>query len=173
MKKEGGKKPGRRYGALPDAPSPPREGDGGGGTAGEAVAFLKQGCNCCQAVLAAYAERHGLERGTALKLGTGFGSGVSQLGEMCGAVSGAILVLGLRHGRSSAEDQAAQQKTWELVRKFVARFKQRHGSTECRQLLGCDPSNPAQLEWAAKQGLFATRCPKLVREAVELLEELA
>jgi len=175
MKNEGGKKPGRSPAATKGGASEEPASYGAvqhGGPAGEALALLRQGCNCCQAVLVAYAERHGLERGTALKLATGFGSGVSQLGEMCGAVTGAILVLGLKHGRGSAEDEPAEQKTAELVRKFVSRFRQRHGSTECRQLLGCDPNNPEQLAWAAKQGLFAARCPKLVRHAVELLEEL-
>jgi C_GCAxxG_C_C family probable redox protein len=173
MKKESRKKSGpspaaEKGGAREEPPSygAVRE----SGAAGEAVALLNQGCNCCQAVLSAYAERHGLERSTALKLGAGFGGGIGRLGETCGAITGAVLVLGLRHGSAEA---AAKQKTAELVRKFVSRFKQRHGSTNCRQLLGCDLSKPEEFEWAVKQGLLATRCPKLVRHAVEILEELA
>jgi len=174
MKKEGKKKAGHSATKGGATEEPPRYGAvQHGSAAGEALGLLKQGYNCCQAVLVAYAERHGLERNMALKLGSGFGSGVSQLGEMCGAVTGAVLVLGLKHGCGCAEDEAAKRKTEELVRKFVGRFKQRHGSMVCRQLLGCDPNKPEEFEWAVRQGLFATRCPKLVRHAVEILEELA
>ena len=140
--------------------------------ADEAEAIFRQTFNCCQAVIAAYAEQHGLDRDTALKLATGFGGGVSHMGKMCGAVTGAVMVLGLRHGRCRVEDVAAKQKTMDMVRQFARRFRQRHGALDCRQLLGCDLNKPEEFEWAKKQGLFATRCPKLVRDAVAILEEL-
>ena len=179
MKKKNGKKSGSespaakaemkeeppRYGAVPD-------GGRTAGTAAAAVALFQQGFNCCQAVLAVYAERQGLDRRTALKLGTGFGGGVSHQGELCGAVTGAVLALGLKHGRCDAEDEAAKQRTMELVRQFVSRFKQRHGALVCRQLLGCDLSKPAEFEWAGSRAYSSTRCPKLVQDAVEILEEM-
>ena len=94
------------------------------------------------------------------------------MGETCGAISGAVMVLGLKHGGVTAEDREAKEKTYERVRELVARFKARYGTVTCRELLGCDISTPEGLQRAKEQQLTTTRCPEFVRCAAEILEDL-
>ena len=90
---------------------------------------------------------------------------MARMGEQCGAVTGAFMVIGLKYGKTKAKDDGARDKTYGLAREFVARFQSRHGSIICKELLGYDLSNP-------KEGLFVTLCPHFVRTAAEILEEI-
>ncbi len=137
-----------------------------------AVAAFKQGYSCSQAVLSAYAETLGLDRNTALRVAAGFGGGMGRLAETCGAVTGAIMVLGLRYGSTLADDKPAKEKTYQSVRDFISRFKACHGSVTCRELLGCDISTAEGFRQAMDQRLTTTFCPKLVESAAEILEGL-
>ena len=94
------------------------------------------------------------------------------MGETYGAVTGAFMAIGLKYGKTKAEDKGAQDKTYELVGEFVARFKDRHGSIVCRELLGCDLSNPEGLKTASEKGLFDILCPQFVRDSIEILEQI-
>jgi len=82
------------------------------------------------------------------------------------------MVIGLKHGKARAEDEAAKQKTYELVRDFVRQFKERHGTITCRELINVDISTPEGLQAARDRQLFATICHPLVKDAVEMLEEI-
>lgn len=135
-------------------------------------ALFTEGFNCSQSVLAGFSESLGLDRATAAKLATGMGGGMGRMGQTCGAVSGAFLALGLKHGGATAQDKEAKDKTYRLVREFAARFKARNGSLQCRELLGCDISTEAGFAEARQKGLLTTVCPKMVRDAGEILEEL-
>jgi C_GCAxxG_C_C family probable redox protein len=138
----------------------------------EAVTCFKEGFICSQAVLSAYAPQLGLDRGTALKIADGFGGGMARMGETCGAVTGAFMVSGLKHGRTSVEDTQAHETTYDLVNEFVRRFKSRNKSIVCRELLGCDISTPGGLKNARQQNLSTTICPGYVRDAAEIIEEI-
>ncbi len=137
-----------------------------------AVARFQEGCNCSQAILSAYGEPLGVSGEAALKLAAGFGGGMGRMGGTCGAVIGAVMVLGLKYGPTAAEDDEAKEKTYELVRQFAARFQARHGSLLCRDLLGCEISSPEGLQRAIDQKLFSTICRPLVQDAAEILEPL-
>ena len=139
----------------------------------KAVACFKQGFSCSQAIVSTFAEGTGLERETALKVAAGFGGGMARMGLTCGAVTGAIIVLGLKHGATSAEDLQAKQKTYQLVRDFTAKFKARHGSIVCKELLGgIDLSTQEGMEQAKRTDVINTLCPKFVQHAAEILEEI-
>jgi C_GCAxxG_C_C family probable redox protein len=97
---------------------------------------------------------------------------MGRMGATCGAVTGAFMAIGLKYGKAKAKDDAARDKTYELVREFVNRFQARHGSIICKELLGYDLSNPQEGEAAKEKGLFDTRCPQFVRDATEMLEEI-
>ena len=114
----------------------------------------------------------GLDRERALRVSGAFGGGMARMGDTCGAVTGAFMVIGLKYGKTRAEDDDARDKTYELAGKFVAGFKERHGSIVCRELLGCDLSNPEGLTIAQEKGLFDTLCPQFVRDATEILEDI-
>ena len=137
-----------------------------------AVADFTQGFSCSQAVLAAFAPDMGLDRSTSLRIAQPFGGGTAQRGETCGAAAGAYLTIGLKHGRDEAQDTAARDLTYSLMREFMRRFTEIHGALECRKLLGYRLDDPEEHAQAEQAGLFETLCPRLVRTAVEILEDL-
>ncbi len=88
----------------------------------------------------------------------------------CGAVTGAFMVLGLRHCGPRCETGPGREKVYAAVREFVSRFERRNGSVICRDLLGHDISTSAGMQAAKEHSLFDTKCPKLVQDAAEILE---
>ena len=136
----------------------------------KAVSIFKEGINCSQAVLSSFADDFGLDKDMALKLAAGFGGGMGRMAQTCGAVTGAYMVIGLKHGAVTAQDRAAKEHTYQVVRDFNDRFKARNKSLICKELLNCDISTPEGFEEAKQKGLLTTVCPKMVRDAVEILE---
>jgi C_GCAxxG_C_C family probable redox protein len=134
------------------------------------VASFQQGFNCAQAIISVYGKQFRLNRETALKLACGFRGGM-RMAETCGAVTGAFMVIGLKHGQTSPRDKQSKEKTYRLVREFADKFKPRNASVVCRELLGCDISGPRGMKAAQQKDLFNTLCPKMVRDAAEILEE--
>lgn len=147
------------------APSDPED------AAALAVATFRNGINCTQAILSAWGARHGLDRETALKLGGAFGSGMN-MGETCGAVTGALMVIGLRHAKVSTAGFLSRDRTERETREFIERFKARNGTVLCKELLGCDLGTSQGRAAARRDRSFKTRCPKFVRDAAEILAEL-
>ena len=129
------------------------------------------GFNCSQSVLSAYAEHFGFDEETAMKISSGFGGGMGRMADTCGAVTGAFMVLGLRYGQASS-DREAKEAIYARIREFARRFQARNGSVVCRELLGCDISAPEGLQRAKDEKLLTTICPKFVRDACEILEEM-
>ena len=138
-----------------------------------AVASFKAGLSCSQAVLSAFAPGLGLDRPTALRVAAAFGGGMARMGQTCGAVNGALMVIGLQHGHVAAQDKAAKEKTYALVREFVDQFRARNTSLLCRDLLGCDIGTPEGMQLFREKGLNTLVCSRLVRDAAEILERLA
>ena len=137
-----------------------------------AVELFINNCNCAQAILLTYGTKFGLTDEQAYKLGTGFGGGLGRHGDVCGAVSGAVMVIGLKYGMAKPDDNDARTKTFEVVSEFLARFSDHQASILCRELLGCDLSTTQGRDFASEKELFATKCPEFVREAAKLLEEI-
>ena len=137
----------------------------------EAVAKFRSGCNCSQAVLSTYGKGFGLDEALANRLACGFGGGMRRA-DVCGAVTGALMVLGLRHGPTSCPGQPQKNETYAAVQAFQARFAERQGTVMCRDLLGCDVTTPDGLAKAQAENLFKTICPEAVQVAGEILEEM-
>ena len=137
-----------------------------------AVNTFEEGFSCSQAVLSAFCEPLGLERETALKIAQAFGGGIAQFGDICGAVSGAFMVIGLKYGRTRPDDDEAREKTYSLVKEFQKRFTAIYDSVICRDLLGYRLNIPEEREQALEKGLFENFCPKLVKSAAEILTEM-
>jgi len=138
----------------------------------DAVALFQQGFTCSQALLSVFAQDFGLDRDMALRISQGFGAGIAYTDDTCGAVSGAIMVIGLRYGRIRADDIVAKEKTYTVVREFLREFKKRNGSVDCTGLLGYDLSDPQQVAEVKKNKVVMARCPAFVRDAVKLVEIL-
>lgn len=132
----------------------------------EAVALFRSGFNCAQAVLRVYGAERGVAPDRALELASGFGGGMRR-GATCGAVTGAIMALGLRAGFHDGSDATGKARIGEAVADLCQRFVSRHGSTECRELLGCD------LDEARARGLLQSVCPAFVESAGRILDDLA
>jgi C_GCAxxG_C_C family probable redox protein len=131
--------------------------------------------NCSQSVLASFADEFGLEKDLAVRLATGFGAGIGKSSLVCGAVSGACMVIGLKYGSiPSAEPkfQEQKEKTYMIVSDFLEKFEERNRSTNCRDLIGYDLHDPIQYAEAKRLGLFSTLCTKYVRDAIEITEEI-
>ena len=138
-----------------------------------AVEEFMSGYNCAQSVFAAFCEETGISDDMALKISCGLGGGMGRMQEVCGAVSGGILVLGLRHGRGVNDEQSATTVTYQKTREFMSRFAERNGSYICRELLDdCDLTTEAgQLEFKERD-MKNRICKVCVESAVEILEEI-
>lgn len=140
--------------------------------ADSAVKCFNNGFNCSQAVFSAFCEDFGLDKKTALKVACPLGAGMGYLGEACGAVTGAFLVLGLKYGQNDDEDKHSKAMNYLFVKDFASRFGKRNGSINCKELLGYDLSDEVQLNAIRQTDIFQTKCSEYVRDAVELLEEM-
>jgi C_GCAxxG_C_C family probable redox protein len=137
-----------------------------------AVETFKQGFSCSQAVLSAFSDVYGLEMNLALKISQPFGGGIAHRGEICGAVSGALMVIGLELGRTHADDTASRDKTYESVTQFIQKFENIHGSIICKELLGYDLGSEEEHKKAESEGVFENLCPKFVQDAADILTDL-
>jgi C_GCAxxG_C_C family probable redox protein len=137
----------------------------------DAAGLFANGYNCAQAVFGAFCAGDGLDRETGLKIANGFGGGV-RCGDVCGAVSGAIMAIGLKCGfyiEKDLEQKAyCNKKSMEFIEKFVAE----HGSQICRELLGVDIRRPEDHNLPEARVKHKTVCPILVRSAVRILEDI-
>ncbi len=125
--------------------------------------------NCAQTVFSLFAPELGIDEKPALKIASGFGGGMN-CAETCGAVTGAYMVIGMKHGHSSPNpDEKANTKM--LVKKFNKKFKEAHGSLICKQLTGYDISTPEGSAAAGEAGVFQSKCPVFIKTACTILED--
>ena len=139
-----------------------------------AADYFAMGFNCAQSVLCAFGPEYGLDEYSALRVATGFGSGMGRLCQVCGALTGGFMVIGLKHSRTQVgeEYKVVTENAYHLVHELATRFEGRNGSTICGELLGVDLNDHEQRLRATEAGLFKTRCPKYIRDSVEILEDL-
>ena len=138
----------------------------------EANKQFEKGFSCAPSVFSTYSEQFGLEKELALKIACGFGGGIGRTGRTCGAVTGAVMVIGLKHGQADVTDEESRQETHKLVKKFIDKFTGLHGSVECRELIGYDLSNPAEFELAKESGVVEKKCHGFVYDAARILEDV-
>lgn len=131
-----------------------------------------EGFSCSQSVFSAFAEAEGIELETALKLASSFGAGMARMGDTCGALTGGMMVLGLKFGRIVADDSEAKEKNYRLVHEFVEEFNKRFEKAACRDLLGFDPGTPEASQRFKDEPELEKRCAGFVRKASEILEDI-
>ena len=131
------------------------------------------GYNCAQSVLWTFAPRLNLDPDTALKIACGFGAGMGRRQEVCGAVAGGIMALGLKYGRGEAQDRTATEETYAKTQELMRRFEAAHGSCNCRQLLGgCNLTTEIGRASFKDKDLLNTTCRPCVRTVCDILEDI-
>lgn len=138
----------------------------------DAVQCFTNGFNCSQAIFSTYSEQLGLEKETALKIACPFGSGMGRMGETCGAVTGAYMLIGLKYGKYLPEDNQAKEKSFQLLKEFTDKFNEIHGSISCRDLLKYDMRTEEGLTHIKEHGLWDSLCPIFIRDAAQMVEEM-
>ena len=138
----------------------------------EALANMQKYGSCCSGVFAVYASEAGMDRDIAGAVGRGMAGGIGSLGHVCGAVSGAVMAIGLKTtNKGDMNPMEAGFKTMETVKEFIARFEEQHSSIQCRELIGYDISTREKSELAMKENAFA-KCPGYVQSAVKIADDL-
>ena len=136
-----------------------------------AVAKFVSGYNCAQSVFFAFCDDMGLDKDKALKIACGFGAGMGRKEEVCGAVTGGIMVIGAKYGRGENDTQKETEIVYAKTRELMNRFSQKYGSFICRQLLnGCDLSNDEGHRIYLENDYRNKICKPCVQSVVEILE---
>lgn len=137
----------------------------------QAAQLFRGGLHCSQAILTVFGASCGVDRELAKRLGRPLGGGLCRMGKLCGAVSGALLVLGL--AQNDAEDEAQARNALALEgRELAGRFAERYGSILCRELLQADMSTEAGARKIKEEELIMRYCPAFVQGAAEMLDDV-
>ncbi len=138
-----------------------------------AVSKFSEGCNCAQSVFYSYCDDLQFDRNTALKMACGLGAGMGRKEEVCGAVTGGIIVIGAKYGRGEGEDRAPTELTYQKTRELMDRFAETHGTFICRKLLkGCELTTEEGRKHFKEGKLADTICKPCVRSVVEILNDI-
>jgi C_GCAxxG_C_C family probable redox protein len=126
------------------------------------------GFNCAESVLLTLAEHHGIESTLIPKIATPFGGGIARSSSICGCVTGALMGIGMKHGRMKTADD--RLKAYAMATDFMNAFEKRFGSIICYDLVGCDFRTPEGQK--RFEELYESRCANFVKGAVEIVLEL-
>ncbi|MDD4017393.1 MAG: C-GCAxxG-C-C family protein [Kiritimatiellae bacterium] len=138
----------------------------------EAKALFRSGANCAQAVLGAFAKECGLESDQAMRLASSFGAGMARLREVCGAVSGMFMVIGLKEGYCDLKSKAEKDKHYARAQALAAEFKGKTGSLICRELLGLSGGADSPVSEERTPEYYRKRpCTEIVGLAAQILEK--
>lgn len=139
----------------------------------KATSYFQSGFNCSQSVFTVFGTDHGLSENDCLKVACAFGGGMGRQQEVCGAVTGALMALGLKYGKALHDDESKKAETYKKVVEFFEKFKEINGTVSCKALLqGLDMRNPNDYARIKELGLFDTLCKKYVEDAVGIVEQI-
>ncbi len=139
----------------------------------KAIEYFRCKFNCSQSVFTVFGTEHGLSENDCLKTSCAFGGGMGRQQLICGAVTGALMALGVKYGKAMDDPDENKQLTYEKTREFFNEFIRLNGTTSCRELLkGLDMNDPDDHRKIIEQGLFDTLCEKYVTDSVRIVEEI-
>ena len=139
----------------------------------KAVEYFRNKFNCSQSVFTVFGSEYGIPGNDCLKISCAFGGGMGRQQYTCGAVTGALLAIGLKYGKGIDDPEEKKQLTYLKTREFFNEFKKIHGSTNCRDLLdGLDMTDPEDHKKIMYRKLFDIKCEKYVADAVSITEKL-
>ena len=135
----------------------------------KAAELFLNGYNCAQAVAVAFSDLTGLDEQLSARLASSFGGGMGRMREVCGAVSGMLMVAGVLYGYDTPGDDAVKKAHYTLVQNLAGEFREKNGSIICREILKNPPSDPAPSARTAEY--YASRpCARMVYTAANILE---
>ena len=139
----------------------------------KAVSLFKEGYNCSQSVVAAYADLYGFTEEQALKMSASFGGGIGRMRQTCGAACGLFMLAGLETGCTDGKDREGKEANYKVVQGLAEEFKKRNGSLICAELLGLkkDAPTPATPEARTAEYYKKRPCVKMVEEAARIFAE--
>jgi C_GCAxxG_C_C family probable redox protein len=143
-----------------------------GSNSEKAVDMFHHGFSCSQAVLGSHSADYGLDAEAAKKIAGSFIGGMANNGEVCGAVVGALMLIGLKYGQYIEGDTDSKEKNIKMANKYIESFRKEHGSIICKDLLKYNISIDEEARKARESGVFKTLCPIFVKRSVELAEEV-
>jgi len=124
-------------------------------------------------VLYAFREESDLTNDTTLKIACGLGAGMGRKQEVCGAVTGGIMVIGIKYGRGEKDDRTAQELTYTKTRELMDQFAEKHGTFLCRKLLhGCKLTKEEGQKYFKQNDILNKICVPCVQSVVEILENI-
>lgn len=139
----------------------------------EALAYFRNSFNCSQSVFVTFGQELGLPEDDCLKIATAFGGGMGRQQYICGAVTGALMVLGLKYGKGLNDPEEKKKNTYRITKEFFHEFKRLNGSENCLELLdGLDMNNPDDNKKITERNYYEIRCEKYVSDAVNILSEI-
>ncbi len=138
----------------------------------QARKFFLSGYNCAQSVLLTYAPELHYSTELAQKIAAGFGGGMGKTQETCGAVTGAIMVLGILRGEVAGNNEELKTGSYRSVKTLMREFSDRYGTTRCSELTGCDLNTPEGSARFQEENMMENICAGCVEEAVRILESL-
>ena len=124
--------------------------------------------NCAQAIFSVYGQHLGVDRDTCLKITSVFGGGINRTGNVCGAVTSALMVIGLKYGYIETKKST---ESYKAASEFIKKFEDRNSTISCRELIDHDLITDENLDQAYKTGVF-NNCPRFVNDAAEILERM-
>jgi C_GCAxxG_C_C family probable redox protein len=132
-----------------------------------------EGNNCAQSVVLSFAEDYGYSKELAQKISAGFGGGMGKGQGTCGAVTGAIMVLGIMEGEKASDNNELKSGTYSSVKDLVKKFTDEFKSSSCRDLTACDFNTDSGNEKFKNEGVMEKICAPCVKRAVEIVEQLS
>ncbi len=139
----------------------------------KAIALFKEGFNCSQSVVAAFADKYGFTHEQALRMSASFGGGIGRMRETCGAACGLFMLAGLQTGATEGADKEGKAANYALVQELAAEFKKRNGGLRCADLLGLPNKEPivSTPEERTAQYYKKRPCVQMVEEAARIWAE--
>ncbi len=139
----------------------------------QAVSKFLEGYSCAPSVFSSFCDDLNIDKDKALKMACGFGAGMALHGEVCGAVTGGIIVIGAKHGRGEKDDRTATELTYKKTKELMDRFAGKHGTYICRTLLnGCELTTDEGRKLFIENDLLNKICVPCVQSVVEILENI-